>query len=75
MIFSDTNNNYTLTLGQEDEIRLSIAVDNLGESAYDSQLFVQHDSSFHYIAADITVSIVINFKHRKCPKVPYHISS
>lgn len=52
---------YALTLGQEEEIKLSISVDNLGESAYEAQLFVQHHASLHYIAANITVRIVYIF--------------
>lgn len=50
---------YALTLGQEEEIKLSITVDNYGESAYESQLFVQHHSSLHYIAANISDKNVI----------------
>ncbi|XP_073956802.1 integrin alpha-PS1-like isoform X3 [Choristoneura fumiferana] len=50
---------YTLTLGQEDEIKLDITVDNYGESAYESQLFVQHNASLHYIAANISDKHVI----------------
>ncbi|XP_045772971.1 integrin alpha-PS1 isoform X1 [Maniola jurtina] len=45
---------YALTLGQEEEIKLAISVDNYGESAYEAQLFVQHHASLHYIAANIT---------------------
>ncbi|XP_026499697.1 integrin alpha-PS1 isoform X1 [Vanessa tameamea] len=54
---------YALTLGQEEEIKLSINVDNYQESAYEAQLFVQHHASLHYIAANITG------KHMICTSV------
>ncbi|XP_041979376.1 integrin alpha-PS1 isoform X2 [Aricia agestis] len=54
---------YALTLGQEEEIKLTIHVDNNGESAYEAQLFVNHHSSLHYIAANITG------KHMICTSV------
>ncbi|XP_050679811.1 integrin alpha-PS1 isoform X1 [Leptidea sinapis] len=54
---------YALTLGQEEEIKLSVSMDNLGESAYEAQLFVQHHASLHYIAANITG------KHMICTSV------
>ncbi|XP_049873202.1 integrin alpha-PS1 isoform X2 [Pectinophora gossypiella] len=50
---------YMLTLGQEDEIKLAIHVDNYGESAYEGQLLVHHHSSLHYVAADIKDKQVI----------------
>ncbi|XP_063536455.1 integrin alpha-PS1 isoform X1 [Cydia strobilella] len=56
---ADDGKSYTLTLGQEDEIKLSVTVDNYGESAYESHLFVQHHSSLHYIAANISDKHII----------------
>ncbi|CAH0585673.1 unnamed protein product [Chrysodeixis includens] len=53
------NQTYSLTLGQEEEIKLSIAVDNYGESAYEAQLFVTHPPSLHYIAVNISDKHVI----------------
>lgn len=53
------NETYALTLGQEEEIKLSIAVDNYGESAYEAQLFVNHPPSLHYIAVNISDKHVI----------------
>ncbi|CAH4026827.1 unnamed protein product [Pieris brassicae] len=54
---------YALTLGQEEEIHLSVSVDNLAESAYEAQLFVRHHASLHYIAANISG------KHMICTSV------
>ncbi|KAG6456594.1 integrin alpha-PS1 isoform X2 [Manduca sexta] len=56
---SEDGKSYALTLGQEEEVKLSISVDNYGESAYEGQLFVQHHSSLHYIAANISDKHVI----------------
>ncbi|XP_059052225.1 integrin alpha-PS1 isoform X2 [Achroia grisella] len=44
----------TLILGEEEEIKLAIDVNNYGDSAYEAQLFVQHSPNLHYIAANIT---------------------
>ncbi|CAG9561864.1 unnamed protein product [Danaus chrysippus] len=60
---TEDGKSYALTLGQEEEIKLSISVDNYGESAYEAQLFVQHHASLHYIAANITG------KHMICTSV------
>lgn len=38
-------------LGQNDELHLNVTVTNLKDSAYESQLFVEHNSSVTYIAA------------------------
>ncbi|KAJ2949142.1 hypothetical protein O0L34_g6082 [Tuta absoluta] len=50
---------YSLTLGQEDEVKLAVHVHNNGESAYEAQLLVQHHASLHYVAADIKDKRVI----------------
>ncbi|CAG5046011.1 unnamed protein product [Parnassius apollo] len=60
---SEDGQSYALTLGQEEEIKLAISLDNLGESAYEGQLFVQHHASLHYIAANISD------KHMICSSV------
>ncbi|XP_072949294.1 integrin alpha-PS1 isoform X2 [Epargyreus clarus] len=51
---TEDGKSYALTLGQEEEVKLSIAVDNYGESAYEAQLLVHHHASLHYIAANIS---------------------
>ncbi|KAJ0176589.1 hypothetical protein K1T71_007768 [Dendrolimus kikuchii] len=56
---SEDGKSYALTLGQEEEVKLSISVDNYGESAYEGQLFVLHHASLHYIAANISDKHVI----------------
>ncbi|XP_026762048.2 integrin alpha-PS1 isoform X2 [Galleria mellonella] len=45
---------YALILGEEEEIKLAVDVNNNGDSAYEAQLFVQHSPNLHYIAANIT---------------------
>lgn len=49
LIFTDDR--YTLVLGDTDELRLSITVQNEQDSAYEAQLFVEHQPSVSYIAA------------------------
>lgn len=58
-ISAEDGKSYALTLGQEEEVKLSISVNNYGESAYEAQLFVLHHASLHYIAANISVSKLI----------------
>ncbi|XP_011558846.3 integrin alpha-PS1 [Plutella xylostella] len=50
---------YALTLGQEEEVKLAVKVDNYGESAYEGQLIVMHHESLHYIAANTSDKHVI----------------
>ncbi|XP_031627907.1 integrin alpha-PS1 isoform X2 [Contarinia nasturtii] len=40
---------YNLVLGQSDELRLNVSVTNEQESAYEAQLFVEHQKSVTYI--------------------------
>lgn len=47
----EKNGQYTFVLGKTDEIQLSVAVKNSADSAYESQLFILHQSSVTYIAA------------------------
>lgn len=48
--FSD-DDSYTLILGQAEEIHLNVSVTNEQDSAYEAQLFVEHQPSVTYIAA------------------------
>lgn len=50
-VFHPPVDDYTLVLGQNDELHLNVTVINKNESAYESQLFVQHNSSVSYIGA------------------------
>lgn len=53
------DNNYTLTLGQDDEIKLEVAVKNYGESAYEPHLFVKYHTSLHFIGVEYSERRVI----------------
>lgn len=46
-----SDNEYNLILGQSDELHLNVSVTNEEESAYEAQLFVEHQKSVTYIAA------------------------
>ncbi|XP_030379040.1 integrin alpha-PS1 isoform X2 [Scaptodrosophila lebanonensis] len=43
--------NYALTLGEKEEVRVNVNVSNLADSAYETQLFIVHPKSISYIAA------------------------
>lgn len=45
------NDQYTLVLGQTDDLHLEVAVMNQEDSAYEAQLYVMHHPSVSYIAA------------------------
>uniref|UniRef100_U5EVI2 Putative vitronectin receptor alpha subunit n=1 Tax=Corethrella appendiculata TaxID=1370023 RepID=U5EVI2_9DIPT len=47
----ESDRQYTLILGQNDEIQLNISVTNQADSAYESHLYVEHPSNVAYIAA------------------------
>lgn len=49
--FTFADNEYNLILGQLDEIHLNVSVTNEQDSAYEAQLFVEHQPSVTYIAA------------------------
>lgn len=49
--FPHAVNDYKLILGQNDELHLNVTVINKNESAYESQLFVEHNASVSYIGA------------------------
>lgn len=48
---SFADNEYNLILGQSDELHLDVSVRNEQDSAYEAQLFVEHQVSVTYIAA------------------------
>lgn len=50
---------YAFVLGKSEEIQVNVEVINKADSAYESQLFVIHQSSVTYIAASIKIGAVI----------------
>lgn len=50
-----SDENYALILGEQEEIRVNINVNNTADSAYETQLFIVHQKSVEYIAAIKTV--------------------
>ncbi|XP_077299623.1 multiple edematous wings isoform X2 [Arctopsyche grandis] len=62
---------YVLALGEEEELKLSVIVGNNGESAYQTQLFVEHHKGLNYIAANAIDKHVICKMHNEtlviCP--------
>lgn len=48
---SISDDKYNLILGQYEELRLNVSVTNEHDSAYEAQLFVEHQKSVTYIAA------------------------
>lgn len=51
---------YAFVLGKNEEIQVNVNVINLADSAYESQLFVFHQSSVTYIAASTKGSVICN---------------
>lgn len=49
--FFIADNEYNLILGQSEELRLNVTVINEQDSAYEAQLFVEHQRSVTYIAS------------------------
>lgn len=49
--FDASDDEYTLVLGQTEELHLNVTVTNEQDSAYESQLFIEHQPSVTYIAA------------------------
>ena len=41
-----------MNLGEQDELKLDVNVTNLGEPAYEAQLFIEHSNTLNYIAID-----------------------
>lgn len=52
-------NEYVLVLGELEEIRLNVTVTNSKESAYETQLFIEHQPSISYIAS-VKGSVICN---------------
>ncbi|XP_034186491.1 multiple edematous wings isoform X2 [Osmia lignaria lignaria] len=53
-------NFYELLLGEREEVVVDINVSNIGESAYEAQLFIVHSPSLNYIASKSNDSISCN---------------
>ncbi|XP_012134810.1 multiple edematous wings isoform X2 [Megachile rotundata] len=53
-------NFYELLLGEVEEVVVDVNVSNVGESAYEAQLFIIHSSSLNYIASKSNDSISCN---------------
>lgn len=51
---------YELLLGEKEEIVVEVNVANIGESAYEAQLFIVHSQSLNYIASKSNDSIICN---------------
>lgn len=51
---------YELLLGERDEIVVEANVANVGESAYEAQLFISHSQSLNYIASKSNDSVICN---------------
>uniref|UniRef100_A0A1B0DL82 Uncharacterized protein n=1 Tax=Phlebotomus papatasi TaxID=29031 RepID=A0A1B0DL82_PHLPP len=54
------DNQYTLVLGERDELQLNVTVTNQEDSAYEAQLFIQHQPSVSYIAAIRSGTVICN---------------
>ncbi|KAK0076160.1 hypothetical protein PV325_005802 [Microctonus aethiopoides] len=53
-------NFYELLLGEVEEVIVNINTVNIGESAYEAQLFISHSSSLNYIASKSNESVICN---------------
>ncbi|XP_063973900.1 integrin alpha-PS1 isoform X1 [Diachasmimorpha longicaudata] len=53
-------NFYELLLGEVEEVIVDVNAANIGESAYEAQLFVSHSPSLNYIASKSNESIICN---------------
>ncbi|XP_014485304.1 PREDICTED: integrin alpha-PS1 isoform X2 [Dinoponera quadriceps] len=51
---------YELLLGEREEIVVEVNVANIGESAYEAQLFIVHSQSLSYIASKSNDSVICN---------------
>ncbi|XP_055683424.1 integrin alpha-PS1 isoform X1 [Lutzomyia longipalpis] len=54
------DNQYTLVLGERDELQLNVMVTNQEDSAYEAQLFILHQQSVSYIAAIRSGAVICN---------------
>ncbi|XP_012219673.1 integrin alpha-PS1 isoform X2 [Linepithema humile] len=53
-------NFYELLLGEREEIVVEVNVVNVGESAYEAQLFIVHSQNLNYIASKSNDSVICN---------------
>ncbi|XP_053971338.1 integrin alpha-PS1 isoform X1 [Hylaeus volcanicus] len=53
-------NFYELLLGEREEVVVDVNVSNIGESAYEAQLFIVHSQSLNYIASKSNDSVICN---------------
>lgn len=53
-------NFYELLLGEREEVIVDVNVSNVGESAYEAQLFITHSASLSYIASKSNDSVTCN---------------
>lgn len=53
-------NFYELLLGEKEEVVVDVNVSNIGESAYEAQLFILHSQSLNYIASKSNDSVICN---------------
>ncbi|XP_026672705.1 integrin alpha-PS1 isoform X2 [Ceratina calcarata] len=51
---------YELLLGEREEVVVDVNVSNVGESAYEAQLFIIHSQSLNYIASKSNDSVICN---------------
>lgn len=51
---------YELLLGEREEIVVEMNVVNIGESAYEAQLFIVHSQNLNYIASKSNDSVICN---------------
>ncbi|XP_076754708.1 multiple edematous wings [Xylocopa sonorina] len=54
------SNYYELLLGEREELVVDVNVSNVGESAYEAQLFIVHSQSLNYIASKSNDSVICN---------------
>ncbi|XP_043467893.1 integrin alpha-PS1 isoform X2 [Leptopilina heterotoma] len=53
-------NFYELTLRENADIAVNVTIKNIGESAYEAQLFVEHSSNLNYIGTKTNDSVICN---------------
>lgn len=51
---------YELLLGEVEEVIIDVNAGNIGESAYEAQLFIAHSPSLNYIASKSNESVICN---------------
>lgn len=47
-------------MGEKEEVVVDVNVSNIGESAYEAQLFILHSQSLNYIASKTNDSVICN---------------